>query len=532
LKCHTKARRAKLSELDFVIPFRPEAAEFLSNYRKAPGAGKIPSRYIGRVPKERWTFPVFYTQWIGTSKVGLEWFCDSMKGWRLTNKKADEATEVVRAENRVIETFHMVDHEPKDNAPVTITFGLIATPTKPAPRGWEIFRTDELVQFPPTIGKVFDGSGTRVATQADVDAWKRRAIYGGAKLNTAFWPTWTGVAYFSDAVDHNPEVLKDIKWKFDLAHEIGMRVGPYTTWALSTKIPEWDLWGAELIKTPYEGSLYQTVYGCYNSPYTDLLVGNFVKNVKLVGLDGARHDTIAPQNACDSEVHGCAWWDEDGKKWPSQNLFATREFFKRMYRETHGGASKDGFHQLPGCRPADQRVRRLRGHPPHRRGQLRARADAEGGVSAGRGARAHGRAAVRVRDAEQPQGTAGTHERAHRRPDRRRSRAAIDGLGPAELIHPRVPDLRRPDAQHARHLGSLEVDRPRAHKPLAAVLGERRDIVPDGAEPRKRRQARAVRQLLLHPGPEGAADRHQLRTGTGHRRRETRSREARFRRRR
>ncbi len=120
---------------------------------------------------------------------------------------------------------------------------------------------------------------------------------------------------------------------------------------MSTKIPEWDLWGAELIKMPYEGSLYQTVYGCYNSPYTDFVVGTFVKNVKLVGLNGVRHDTIAPQPACESDVHGCGWKDDTGKKWPSLNLFATREFFKRMYRETHGGAVKDGFVCYPVAGP-------------------------------------------------------------------------------------------------------------------------------------------------------------------------------------
>jgi len=342
----------KVESLDLVMPLRTEVAEFLSNYRKAPGPGKIPDRYIGRLPKERWTFPIFYTQWIGNNKVGLEWFCDSMKGWRLTGKKADEATEVVRDGNRVLEIYHLVEHEAKPDAPpLAITFGLLATPTKPARRGWDIYRTEELISFPPTIGKLAPKSADRIASQEDVDAWKRRAEYGGAKFNTAFWPQWTGVAYFSYRVDHDPEVEKDIRWKFKIAKEVGMKVGPYSCWAMSTKIPEWDLWGPEMIKMPYEGSLYQTVYGCYNSPYSDFFLGNFVKNVELVGLDGMRHDTIAPQPACESEVHGCAWKDEHGKTWGSVNLFATREFFKRAYRETHGGAVKDGFITFPVAGP-------------------------------------------------------------------------------------------------------------------------------------------------------------------------------------
>ena len=38
-----------------------------------------------------------------------------------------------------------------------------------APRGWEIYRTDELIGFPPTIGKVFERP------------WKSRAARGASK---------------------------------------------------------------------------------------------------------------------------------------------------------------------------------------------------------------------------------------------------------------------------------------------------------------------------------------------------------------
>ena len=108
----------------------------------APGpGGALQGRYLGKVPKEPWKYSVYYTHFIGNNKVGLEWFCDSLKDWRV--KQGDEAVEVTREGDRVNLTFHLVDHEVTLDKPLHITFGLIATPTKPVPLGWEILRFDQ-----------------------------------------------------------------------------------------------------------------------------------------------------------------------------------------------------------------------------------------------------------------------------------------------------------------------------------------------------------------------------------------------------
>jgi hypothetical protein len=106
-----------------------------------------------------------------------------------------------------------------------------------------------------------------------------------------------------------------------------------------------------MVKEPAEGTLGRSFYACYNSPYTDFLVANFAANARLIGLDGVRFDTIAPQGECNSLYHGCGWTDENGKLWGSINMFATREFFKRIYRVFHGGANKEGIVYLPVAGP-------------------------------------------------------------------------------------------------------------------------------------------------------------------------------------
>lgn len=335
----------KIEKFDLVIPYRGDVAELMSTYRKAPGpGGALKGRYLGKVPREPWKYSVYYTHFIGNNKVGLEWFCDSMKDWRV--KKGDEAVEVVREGDRVKLTFHLVDHEVTLDKPLHITFGLIATPTKPVPLGWEILRFDQQAYLPPLPGDKLEGG--KVATQADTDAWVNRMKYARVKVNLMFGWSWTGVEWFQYPVAARPELRDRLKKQFDIVHSTGAKMCPWGSWfCIPTSIPEWPLWGAEMVVQPMRSDLGKSFTACYNSPFTDFLVGNFASNARSVGIDGMRHDTIAPQVECQSEYHGCGWRDEYGNLQPSVNLFAAREYFKRLYRVFHGGVRKNGVCYFP-----------------------------------------------------------------------------------------------------------------------------------------------------------------------------------------
>jgi hypothetical protein len=334
----------KIEKLDLIIPYDGKVAEMMSTYRKAPGPGTLLNRYIGKVPTNTWKNAVFYTHFLGNSKVGMEWFCDSMKGWRV--KKPDEAVEVARVGDQVIATYHMVDHEVTLDKPIEIYFGLIATPTKPVPLGADILRFDQQAYLPSLPGDQLEGG--KIATQEDTDRWIKRMQYARVKVNLMFGWAWTGVEWFQQPVRRNPELMAKLKKQFDIVHQTGAKMCPWGSWfCIPTSLPEWDLWGAEMVVQPMRSDLGKSFTACYNSPFTDFLVANFAANARDVGIDGMRHDTIAPQVECSSEYHGCGWRDHTGKLWPSQNLFATREYFKRLYRVFHGGVRNDGVCYFP-----------------------------------------------------------------------------------------------------------------------------------------------------------------------------------------
>lgn len=331
----------KVEKMDMVIPFRSEVATQMCNYHKLPGPGKPVSRYIGNIGNEPLKHPVMSAQFVGTDEVGLEWFADRPKGWRLKNP--DEAIEVRREADRVSEVFHFFDHEIELKEPIAITFGLIATPTKPLRKGWGQLRVDHF-GLAPLPGDSVDG---HPATEAHTEAWKQRAQYGSQDVNLVFSPSWSGVDWFVYPIQ-DPAERDKLKTKIDIAHEKGQKVLPHGGWlTIPTVIPEWERWGAEMVREPMEGTLGQGYWACYNSPWTDFEVANHAVNARMVGVDGVRFDTVIPPVECANPYHDCAWTDETGKVWPSGNIFAAREFMKRIYRVYHGGVRKDGYVYVP-----------------------------------------------------------------------------------------------------------------------------------------------------------------------------------------
>jgi hypothetical protein len=343
------AKAIKLDKLDLVIPYRQEVAELMSTYRKAHGPGALTQRHLGKVPTEPWKYSVFFTHFIGNNEVGLEWFCDDMRGWRV--QKGDEAVEIVRDGDRVNLIFHLVDHPVTLDMPVEITFGLIATPTKPVPMGWEKLRIEQHLGPPPVPGEFITEAG-RDATQADTDAWIRRQQFADVRANLIFDPAWSGVPWLHYPLDLSTAHGRRAKREIEIAHAAGQKFCVHGGWyCIATRVPEWPRWGHEMVAQPAGNSggvvTEPNFNACYNSPFTSFLVANFAANARLVGIDGVRFDTIAPQVDCNSLAHGCGWYDEAGKLRPSNNIFATREFFKRIYRVFHGGVRKDGLVYFP-----------------------------------------------------------------------------------------------------------------------------------------------------------------------------------------
>jgi hypothetical protein len=324
------AGAARVEGLDFVVPFNAGHAQLLGNFKKAPGPGREVDRYLGLLPRLPWTAPVFYAQTVGTDRVGLQWVCDSARDWRL--EKPDLAVELRRAGDRVEEVFRFIDHPVELTAPLRISFGLMALPCKPLPERWGTLRI--ISSAPPPAPPLDD--------PAAVAAWKDRLRYTRPDISIDHNPGWSGTPWYPYPFQDKAAEAA-MRRRLDLYHQAGLRYCPHSGWqAISTLIPEWATFGKEMAIEPETETIGKTVFACYNSPYSAFTAWNWEHHARTIGIDGIKADTMFPQTPCASLYHDCGWKDEKGRLWPAVNIFATREFFKRLYRIFHGGVKTDG----------------------------------------------------------------------------------------------------------------------------------------------------------------------------------------------
>jgi len=313
-------------KLDFVIPFKKEHAILMQNYFKSGGPGdlqwKNPNdtenpykkgrRFVGYVPDYTLFTPPMLTTWIGTDKYGLEWSSESSRGWSLASP--NKALEISRDGDKVVFTAHLITRPVKlTNKPRRIRFGLVATPTK---------------TILPHMAKM------RI-----FDDWY-------PALLPADWsghPCWHGPV-------KDPKVIeKNVKW-IEGSRNAGAKIGLNGGWNISTDHSDWEVWGKEMVAEPLQNVSWQNVKNfaaCYKTPYAEFMANSFGFNARLLKFDGIRFDTIIPSYECQSLVHDCGWYDDDGKLQPSSSIFSQREIWKRLYRIFHGGVRPEGAIWLP-----------------------------------------------------------------------------------------------------------------------------------------------------------------------------------------
>ena len=325
------AAKGKVDALDLVVPFKEEYATLLGNFRVAPGPAKDLPRYLGKLPPLPWRAPVYYAQTVGTDRLGLQWVCDSTRDWRLD--KPDQAVELRRAGRRIEEVFHLIDHSAELKDPLRITFGFVALPCKPLPEGWGRLR---IISHAPAGLPALDDA-------AAVAQWKERLRYTRPDISIDHNPGWSGTPWYPYPFQDKAAEAA-MRRRIELYHQVGLRYCPHSGWqAISTLIPEWTTFGKEMAIEPETESIGKTVLACYKSPYSAFTAANWEHHARALGIDGVKADTMFPQTVCASPYHDCGWKDHKGRVWPSVNIFATREFFKRLYRTFHGGVRSDGI---------------------------------------------------------------------------------------------------------------------------------------------------------------------------------------------
>ena len=269
--------------------------------------------------------------WLGDEEVGCAFFAENYRGWLVDSAKP-RVTLHDTEQGRVLR-LHLANTAVRVEKPMVLTFGLHPTPIKPLFNGWRGLRPQGLAITPPPTN----------LTMVHSDYW------GASDYNP--WPrTWD---VFKDAVDH--------------LHARGQKMYPYLTgFSVSPYYKISDKWGFEpdperipdeyylQKKTPTnrnEAYFYyandwqlsppivnpqpvetrEEVRTSPSSSWTDYFVGGIYEMLSRTDLDGLYIDIHRPSINFDP-AKNLTHVTLDGVHEGSIELFATRDFYKRLYQ--------------------------------------------------------------------------------------------------------------------------------------------------------------------------------------------------------
>jgi len=122
----TPKQATKLAHIRLDIPLRKDRVTLVNNYDySVKTTGLLPAEGI----RKGW-MPL----WLGDERGGLQWLTETNATWLLA--KANRGVEAIPEADRVVLRVNLCDHEVTLSKPLTASFGIIATPTRPPTRGY------------------------------------------------------------------------------------------------------------------------------------------------------------------------------------------------------------------------------------------------------------------------------------------------------------------------------------------------------------------------------------------------------------
>ncbi len=334
--CHlTAPRPAQLGALTLEIPLKPAYARLFYYYPYDDGA--VPARLPGDLDRdppaddlgrERVLFssPFRPIVWVGDNDRGLAWYCESDRNWLLMDPQ--RAIEIIRRGDQVLLRLRLTD-QPRDlgpgREPLEYSFALQATPVKPMGEDCWDYRFSSA----PEYGKDYEMLTGTIDGQPQLDFLSSRGV------RTLILGNWTKVLCYPAPVGHEEQLRKLVK----ACHQRGMKVICYLGYQISELAPEWPVLGQEVVTLPlmrnpdlYPGEQPQMVdMICNRSVWPDRLVAGVGKLLDDYDVDGVYLDSPNMVFPCTNEDHGCGYRRQDGSLVGTFPIYATRDFFQRIY---------------------------------------------------------------------------------------------------------------------------------------------------------------------------------------------------------
>ena len=325
----------KLEELWLEIPLKLDRANLFHYWPGRWGSAEN----SGAVPENGLTLPFRPFVWLGWEDGGLSWFAESDKGWQ----SKENCIEILRQDKETLLRIHILDYQPQ-RLPLTITFGLQATPVKPIPRDFHEWHICHGANYGIEKQTIKEGSNETILD--------KMAELGVRTL--VFHEHWTPIQNYWETT-HKAE----LKQLVDECHKRGIKLLLYFGYELSSLAPEWGRLADEvLVKSPHgdlTGGYYRSnpeqrdYIVCYNNRWQDYLVEGVASAIETYGFDGVYLDGTIEPWGCANEKHGCGYRADDGSLRVTYPIFAVRKLMRRLYALIHPKGGLVNPHQSTCC---------------------------------------------------------------------------------------------------------------------------------------------------------------------------------------
>lgn len=256
--------------------------------------------------------------WLGDEERGLAWCCESDEGWRLNSPS--KALQVETSDATVTFRITLLDHEDTVDSPVTLRFGLQASPVKPVSFEW---RAKARIMHNVRYESMAPDKTGRVPLDTMRDAGVRTVV---------FHDEWTD--YFGKVSTPYDQQLRQL---IAACHQRGLKLLVYIGYGLARKAPElqgrhqeWSTLPLIPWETSYKPDNRNFDACCPRSGWGDWLVAGIDKLFSDYDLDGLYFDGTSEAWRCQNTAHGCGWRDADGKMHETYPLLAARQMMRRI----------------------------------------------------------------------------------------------------------------------------------------------------------------------------------------------------------
>jgi len=266
----------------------------------------------------RWDRRFMPYVWLGDEERGLAWCCESDQGWRL-----NEPVNALRVEttgDKVLFAATLLDHAETIDSPITLKFGLQATPVKPVSFEW---RAKARIYHGINYSDDEPDKDGKIVLDTLKDAGVKTVVYHD------MWPE-----YYGQIVPSKPDEFRRL---ISECHKRGIRMLVYIGYGIARNAPEiqghHDEWSVmPLIPwIPTYKPEYRTFDAtCARSGWADWLVAGIDKLFTDYELDGLYFDGTSEAFRCQNESHGCGWRDGEGNLHSTYPLLAVRDMMRRI----------------------------------------------------------------------------------------------------------------------------------------------------------------------------------------------------------